>query len=1146
MADRSLSSLFAPAPRYLRSTHLERDFHDPRALDSYVLTDHARECLDVLAQSVQPDSTRRALRLTGDYGSGKSSFALFAAHWLAGTSESRTKEAAARYTKLGLKVRPNFLPVLVTGSREPLGAAIVRALYRAFLERHTRGQRPRLLVELELATKRAVTDAEVESLVIDAIQRSITEGFSGLFLVLDELGKFLEYAAFHPERQDVFLLQRLAEVAARSGKRPFLLVGLLHQAFEEYADSLSEATQREWSKIAGRFEDILFDQPLAQVVELMASALKVDTRRLIPSQLQEATRGFKSVRNLGWFGPGIGKADVSTLAARMFPLHASVVPVLVRVFGTFAQNERSLFSFLLANEPYSLQQFAAQSPLAGGCYRLPHFYDYVRANLGRKLAAQSYRSHWTQIEALVESFSSGDSLEYRIMKVVGLLNLIDHPDLLPTEEAIVAALSEEKEDRVVATLENLTRKKGALFRRGRSGSFRLWCHANVDLQGSLERATKAIGTKLNVARALKDCIEARPLVARRHYIRTGNLRYFNVRYVPVPELGESLVQIPNGADGAVVIALCETAAECEDMRRIATSNRSKEATNVLIGVPRQPLSHLTGLVAEVQRWEWVKIHTHELQTDAYARQEVLRALAAAKLTLQRRVENLIGLRSLRDGMELQWYCAGKRLPVRNARELLTQLSTVCDELYGLAPVVKNELINRGGLSSAAAAARMRLIERIFEFSAEPLLGMNPSKKPPEMSIYRSVIQRASLHREFKGKWSIQLPSQAEDATGILPLFKHLSDVLRCASEQRVNVADLLISLGRPPIGVKAGLAPLYLAVFTACHSDELAFFEENSFVREVGGPMFQRLLKAPETFEVQLCSIKGLRSEVFEALIDALGYAEERTESSRLLQVVRPLCQFVAQLPDYSRTTKRLSPGALSTREAILTSQEPAKLLFHDLPVACGHEPFSSTTSSQAKAARTFAQSLKRYVDELRDSYRALLMRLATEVQTAFRTDAKLQTAREGLAARAAPLAGLSNDSPLRTLCLRLADLSLDQDAWLESLASTIVAQPPKRWRDTEEDTFVRELSNLAARFRNLESIAFDQPKFARAAQAYRLAVTRADGAEAHEVVYVDSAYVNDVAKLSTELRQLVADRPTVALAAISNVVWEAINGRKR
>ena len=48
-----------------------------------------------------------------------------------------------------------------------------------------------------------------------------------IFLVIDELGKYLEDAARN--NNDIFILQELAELASRSGN--FILLGILHQSF---------------------------------------------------------------------------------------------------------------------------------------------------------------------------------------------------------------------------------------------------------------------------------------------------------------------------------------------------------------------------------------------------------------------------------------------------------------------------------------------------------------------------------------------------------------------------------------------------------------------------------------------------------------------------------------------------------------------------------------------------------------------------------------------------------------------------------------------------------------------------------------------------------------------------------------------------
>ena len=53
----------------------------------------------------------------------------------------------------------------------------------------------------------------------------------------------------------------------------------------------------------------------------------------------------------------------------------------MKLFGRFGQNERSLFSFLLSEEPFSLREFCSQPAAAESFYRLHHLYDYGALHL---------------------------------------------------------------------------------------------------------------------------------------------------------------------------------------------------------------------------------------------------------------------------------------------------------------------------------------------------------------------------------------------------------------------------------------------------------------------------------------------------------------------------------------------------------------------------------------------------------------------------------------------------------------------------------------------------------------------------------------------------------------------------------------------
>jgi hypothetical protein len=1148
----AIASYFDVTPRYLRSTNLERDFRDRRALDNYVLTSHAHECLDRLSQGIRPGSTQRAWRVTGNYGSGKSSFALFLAHWFNGEAAKLSKavNVDVQYNRFSIGSRPRYLPLLITGSREPMGRAVVHALADLLDEQYSRGAKSGLQVRLRAAeAKDRLLDTDVLELIAEATEKLTRDDkASGLLVLLDELGKFLEYAAHHPEQQDIFLLQRLAEAACSSSKSSrIFVVGILHQGFDVYAENLDPGTQREWEKVSGRFEEVVFNQPLLQASELVAAALRVNTQRLPAVAKQEARDGWEAAAELGWLGSAASsKVASSDLAARLYPLHATVIPAMVKTFARFGQNERSLFGFLLSEEPFGLMSHSRAPVSAGASYRLPQFYDYVRSSFGYRLSTQSYRSHWTQIESMVESFSTGEQIELAIVKAVGVINLLDHPDLVANEkmiEAVLGGVGGFDSDELRRATTRLHKQRKVLFRRGTSGGFCLWPHTSVDLESAYERATREVGSIASVARHLGDFLEERSLVARRHYIETGNLRFFGVRYLEVSQLAEA-VREETSADGMVLVLLCESQSDIDCADKAARSIDLKLRSDLLLAIPTEPLSHQAGLVAEVLRWEWVSLNTPELNADRFAREEVSRQLQAARLRLDNRVQDLVGLRSLTGARALRWFVGGALQKIKDGRQLLKRLSELCDDRYPNAPIVKSELLNRHALSSAAARARMLLIGGLLHRSELPYLGMDPSKKPPEMSMYMSVLQRGGLHVKFGEDYRLKVPSPSKDDLRLRPSLDALRGYLESKIDQRVQATELINLLRRPPFGVRDGLAWLLIAAFGAINAQELAFYEDGTFLREIGADEFQRLTKAPESFEIQLCRIAGVRAEVFEYLLKVLDLRATVAQEPMVLDVVRPLCQFVANLPDYARNTKTVSAQSIKAREVILAAKDPVRLLFRDLPDSIGIGAVELDGTGNAEKPKRYAIALKQYLDELRHAYDGLLQRMVVSLSEELGASGDLHKVRQVLAQRAAAIALLAEEPMLKAMCLRFSDSGLVDKAWLESLGSFLTSQPPGRWRDTDEDAYRRELHTLAQRFKNFESMLITKGSAVHGSAAFKLTVTRNDGHEAQEVIFVDPMRSREVTSLVSALEQLLGKNRNVALAALSQVTWATLEGK--
>jgi len=1148
MPERRINSALRFERRFLRSIQLERDYRDPSSLTGYVVTDHIRSCVHRLALGLKPNSGQRAWRITGDYGSGKSAFALLLAHLLgnsqSGTFRKSLRPSDAKAFDLGKR---RLLPILVTGSRESLGVALLRSLIRDAND-VLRTDRKLLRRAQELLEHRAGNGDVKDQEIVDILQalvraaRASRRG-AGVLLLIDELGKFLEFGVLHPDRQDIYLLQRIAEAASHSGEEPLFVVGLLHQGFSVYAENLSPTAQREWEKVGGRFEEMVFAQPLSDVASLVCDALNL-RHELLPSGVDSRAKvGMERAVRMGWYGAGASRQQLLLLASRLYPLHPTVLPVLVQLFRRFGQNERSLFGFMLSTEPFGLMEFAnARDIKPDTFYQIHDLYDYARASFGSRLSGQSFRSHWNHIESLIESFHTNDEIELRILKTVGLLNAIDAGQLLGTEEAICSSLGVDSEDErkpVNAALRRLT-QKGVLYNRGAAGGYCLWPHTSVNLEASYEEASREVGRKHgSIVDEARQRLTNRPLVARRHYIETGNLRHFSVEYVDVDRLEEIANKDQESADGSVIVVLCETKEQRERAILKAQSRQQCARKNALIAIS-QPLEMLGGLVQEVRRWEHVRDHTKQLAHDKFAFDELSRQLSTAQQALIKRIGAVAGVHGTGES-SLEWFCAGKKVVINSGKALTSYLSVLCSEIYSSAPCVHNELVNRRVLSSAAAKARSLLVEGIFRNANTEYLGMNSSKKPPQMSIYLSLLKETGIHRRVRDSWGLKIPGAGSDPSNLGEAFAKIREILVSANMARVSVAHVFAELRKAPFGIRDGLLPILLAIFASAHEQHVAFYDGGRFLPEMAGLDTMRVGKLPEVFEIQYCDIGGVRAELFAKLLDLIASPAVSKAQPELLDVVRPLCVFAAQLPPYTRNTRQLSKVAVNVREVLLSTVEPAGLVFRELPRVCGFDEFTGSRKIDRKRMEGFVRALRGALGELQMAYARMLDRMKAALVDALSGEKAFSEFRVDLSRRGKQVSIGVTEPRLKAFCNRLIDAGLDDTAWIESLGSLLCAVPPEKWMDSDYERFLQEVQQYSARFERVEAITFRTGEGGTDSAPVRVCLTAGDGSEVQKVIFLDRIQDERLRDFQERLESMVKEHKVAAQSAIAQALWAAL-----
>jgi hypothetical protein len=518
-------------------------------------------------------------------------------------------------------------------------------------------------------------------------------------------------------------------------------------------------------------------------------------------------------------------------------------------------------------------------------------------------------------------------------------------------------------------------------------------------------------------------------------------------------------------------------------------------------------------------------NTPELASDATARRELRARLWAAEGALAGELRRIFVPRD-GEGQHCRWFRSGAEVKLPSQRSLNELLSAVCDEVYSATPCWRNELINRRSLSSSAAAARRNLIEAMIEHHGEEALGIQGM--PPERSMYESLLRSPGLHRVKGGKWGFQRPSSRKDQA-LEAVWKAVEHFFTDTAERRKPVSELFGLLGHPPFGLKAGVLPVILAAGLLYYDTEAALYEEGTFVPVLTIAVFERLLHAPERFEVQHCQVSGPRAVIFGKYAAMLTRQDDGEESSRpqLLTVVRPLVRFVRQLPDYVGHTQQLSASARSVLQAIREAREPDRLLFTDLPTACDAEPFGLSSTPESQKVDAFFGKLRLALTELQQAYPKLQAAIEQMVLKAFNIAAPLKQVRSELTHRARLVSELSVDAKLKSFLVRALDSSADDTTWLESLSALLGGKPPQAWNDQDRARFEVNLALTARTFYHFEALAFEMERAGAALldgddQAIRVAVTVPHREEMERVVRIPAKLSERAGQTQEELKKVL------------------------
>lgn len=856
-------------------------------------------------------------------------------------------------------------------------------------------------------------------------------------LVVDEFGKVLEHAAANNPEQELYFLQKLAEFI-NAPKRKAILLSTLHQNFSSYSYKLSDAQRNEWTKVKGRFKEIVFVEPIEQLLQLTASRLE----KRVASPSESAYRNFTSLFNLAHrykiVSPDLSFNDTS----KLYPLDPISSVCLTLSMQRYGQNERTLFSFLNATDRYSLNAF---KPEDNHTYSLAEVFDYITYSFYTYLSeANADSMNWRAIRVAIDRISSGIIEDHKdvesclaIVKSIGLLSLfcksitIDDDLLVPYAEK---ALGIENAEQYIKKLQALKIIRYAAYK----SQYILFEGTDIDIEAELYHASSVVPRPLLSVENISEYVHQKAMLALASYYKTGTPRYFqfNISNTPIT------LDPKDDTDGYINL-IFPNGASLNDVKQV--SNGIGKAI----------------LYAYFRNTDDIIKHLHEIKKLKYLLEKVVFDDRVAA----NEVQNILNYESeqlnaalndtLFDQKSVVWVYNAKQVEIKSHRDLNHRLSMICEEVYASTPILRNELFNRHKVNSVISAARVSLLNAILENADKEDLGFDKKAFPPEKSIYCTLLQQTGMHRKDEaGNYFLGEPQN----DNVRALWEVCCDFVKGSMEKPRKLSELTSILKASPFKMKQGVIDFWIPIFLYIKQQDFALYEDGRFVININKEVFEILQKHPGDFSLKCYDVSGVKVDFFNKYRQFFHKdGNIQIQSSSLIGIAKPFFQYIRGLNDYAKITNKFdNPFTAKFRDLLINATDPQKTFLEDLPAAFGYKDLNKD-----EFLEQYLGLIKLACQELNNCYYNFICRIENAVTKHLGLPASYEEYKPLLDARYKNINKDILTAKTKSFLDRLLAPSENKTEFYAKIGLVIFDRRVENIRDSEEALFIKNMLHL-------------------------------------------------------------------------------------
>lgn len=927
----------------------------------------------------------------------------------------------------------------------------------------------------------------------------------GVLLIIDEFGKFLEFTAAHNAEKELYLLQQLAEYA-NTRKNEFILLTTLHQDFSAYAGKLSKAQKNEWVKVKGRFNEIVFNEPVEQLLYLAG-------KRLNGSIPKDKEKQFENLYDIISHSNAFPLRDFfnKSFAEELYPLDILSAATLALSLQEYGQNERSLFTFLDSDTQKGINGFDSKK---NSFYSLSRVYDYLNQSLHSvvKSKLNPDYSKWAAIRIALERVEGEfaykkHKLYSRIIKTIGILNIFSSAGA-KLDEAFLSiyvtnADGESVEDAILKLSERQIIRYNPYANR-----YNFTEGTSIDIDEAIQKAAADVTKNADLIGYLTKYFSLSTVSAKRVYFELGTPRIFEYRiteelYNKKPE---------DEIDGFINLIFNDNLSN-----EYVQAESSKTDAAILYGNFKNS-SDIKHLVEDIQKAEIVKLK--------YPKDRVVQQEMGQIIDLQKSLLTHLVLGSFYNTDVVQWFFKGERIIVNNSRAFNAELSNICQYVYGKTPILKSELINKSKLSPAVGTARRELLKAVVEKSHQEYLGIDSF--PPEKSIYLSLLKETDIHTFKGGEWHFEQSTSGS----FKDLFEECDRFIEGSKGAERTIDELYDILGKQPFKLKRGFLDFWIPIYIFIKNETFALYGKNGFVPDIDFNVLELLVKNPKDYSVKAFDSGGIRVQLFNKYREFLSLEElKETSNESFIKTVIPFIKFYKDLKEYSKQTKKISRKSIKIRTALENSVDPEKLFFEQFPEALGYDIVQ--LNKEPELLKRFIDDLQTSIRELRGTYDELLNRFESIINSLWEDVADFSTYKSKLRAR---YSGSLKQNLLipgqKTFYDRLLSPLDDRSAWLSSVSQAVVGKTLDRLTDDDEYVLYDKFLNFIHELDNLNDIHLQNVDL-ETEEVFKLEITQPQSGLSNKIIRLPKPKPESILDFEEKLSELFSKEQSLTKIAI-------------